>query len=244
LQYSGLSALTQYYVRGVASNGDKQFYGRVSSFSTFDYSVPSVETDTPVEIDYRSAKLQGRIISNNAQPLQAYGFWLNEGELTEIDTFSAVHIPLGTEDVTGSVSVTIYDLKINQTYTYVLYARNSKGLMIGNTITFSVAEYPMPLIETGQVSDLSSSTCSFIHNRITDHGAEILSREIQISQFNPPEGPGSNIYTGIVDPEQDNMYYITNVSVQPGLTFYYRARAETPAGYVYGQIKAFSTPPQ
>jgi hypothetical protein len=142
------------------------------------------------------------------------------------------------------VSNTFEDLIFGKTYTYVFYARNSRGVAYGEAVSFNALAYPLLQIETGQTGDITTSSVRILNNGIMSDtsGLTIVSRSVLISIENPPTESNSTIVTGVLNISDTRLFDGIFSNLSSGTTYYYRARVETPGGYNYGQVKAFTTP--
>jgi hypothetical protein len=241
--FTGLQTKKQYFLRAFALTKQDTQYSPISSFLTTDFVPPSIETGTPDEIGYENARVHGNILSLNGLPLDAFGFLLNEGEQIPVINQADVSYTLPQPpQQTGAVSHSFQGLKFNQVYTCVFYAQNEKGIRYGNSVVFLTQPYPVAQVETGTLSDLRTNACKIVSNRITENGATILSRHVLVSTSNTPDESNSTVFTGTVQSGNSALFDANIVLFLPATTYYYRARIQTPAGLVYGQIKAFTTP--
>jgi hypothetical protein len=235
----------EYFLRVAIYSGAGRHYSEVVKFQTPDFAVPTIQTEQPNDITFKSVIANGRIISLNGLPLEEYGFLLIEGpELPNLQNFDFKYSNSAPNQTLGLVSNTFDNLLFSREYTCVFYARNSRGLAYGNPVSFNTLAYPVLQIETGQASDITSGSVSIINNQMVSDttGLLIISRSVLISTNNPPTESNSTLITGVINLTDTRFFNGSINSLSSGTTYYYRARVETPAGYNYGQVKAFTTP--
>lgn len=245
LSLDSLTANKKYFIRVAIYSGAGLHYSEGISFQTPDYGVPTILTEQPGDITFESAITNGRILSLNGLALEEYGFLVNEGgQVPTLSNYQFKYTFPTPQQSPALVTNTFEDLIFGKTYTYVFYARNSRGVAYGESVSFTTLPYPTLQIETGQAGEITSSFVRIRNNQIVNDttGLTIITRSVLLSTDNPPVEANSSTLSGVINPSNTNLYDGSIGNLSPGTTYYYRARVETPGGYNYGQVKAFTTP--
>lgn len=245
MSLDSLQGNREYFLRVAIYSGAGRHYSEVVFFKTLDYGVPTIQTEQASDITFYSAKTNGRIIYLNGLLLEECGFLLNEGLLAPtLSNYQFKYIFPSPQQLPIVLSNTFQNLAFGKTYSCVFYARNSRGVAYGESVSFNTLPYPSLQLATGQAGDITSSFVRIRNNRILSDTTNltILSRAVLISTINPPTENNSTLMSVVID-SVDTYFYDGSIGgLSPSTTYYYRARVETPAGYNYGQVKAFTTP--
>lgn len=239
----GLIPVRQYFVRAFVKTGLIKKYSPAINFTTQDQTPPVIVTLPVRDITFSGCTVEADIQSLSGLPLLEYGYLLNAGESVPTVGNALISEVINNPDtaLTDIVSRAISGLVFNQTYTCMAYARNNKGISYGGAVTFKTLPYPVARVQTGNVSGLTPGSAVIVNNTIEANGASITAISLLIGTQQPPEESNSQLLAGIVQPGNSNAYDVTVSGLSAGTTYYYRARVQTPGGYVYGQVKAFTT---
>jgi hypothetical protein len=240
---SGLNPVRQYFVRAFVKTGLIKKYSSTINFTTKDQTPPVIVTLPVSDITFSACTVGADIQSLSGLPLLEYGYLFNAGETVPTVGNALITEVINNPDtaLTGIVNRAISGLVFNQTYTCVAYARNSKGISYGGAVTFTTQPYPIARVQTGNVSGLTPSSAVIVNNTIEANGASITGMSLLIGTQQPPEESNSQLISGDVQTGNSNAYDVSVSGLSAGTTYYYRARIQTPAGFEYGQVKAFTT---
>lgn len=137
---SSLNYNTQYYyVVGVLVN-QKEYYGKVMSFKTYDINA-TVNTKEATSVDVFCATINGSLSVNNTNTLSkdvSFIYGHNDSLDGLIEHGSIVSTTL---DIEGSFSVELYDLDYNSTYYYVACANVYDKMFYGSVASFVTKEF-------------------------------------------------------------------------------------------------------
>ena len=127
-----LSAGTTYYVRAYATNVNGTAYGEERSFSTLQYSLPIVTTDSVFGISSTGAMCNGNVISNGGLEIIERGVcWSMSSNPTINNNKSSI------DGNIGRFGCPINGLQQNTTYYVRTYATNSLGTAYGEELSFT-----------------------------------------------------------------------------------------------------------
>jgi Secretion system C-terminal sorting domain/PKD domain len=129
----GLLPNTTYYVRSFATNTAGTSYGIQIKFTTEAAVLPSVITDSVVNITSTSADIYGKIINNGNSTGGTCGFCYSTSPNPTLVDSTAQEFNVGY----GIFEIAIDNLKPNTTYYVRAYVTNPAGTSFGNTIEFT-----------------------------------------------------------------------------------------------------------
>jgi uncharacterized protein (TIGR02145 family) len=227
---------TPYYVRAYATNSAGTGYGVQRSFTT-QIGLPKVTTATITAITETTATGGGNVTSNGGAPVTARGIcW----SLTQNPT---IYDDITTDGSgTGSFVSSMTSLQPNKTYYVRAYASNSKGTGYGNQVSF-ITSAALPLVTTGSISNITSSTASAGGNVTFDGGSPVTARGVcwstginpTIADSKTTDGSGTGSFTSSLNGlTRNTRYYVrayaTNNAALTGYgdTVSFRTNAELP----------------
>jgi hypothetical protein len=232
---SGLAPNTTYYVRAYATNSAGTAYGNELIFSTIGNgggNVPVVATSGISNITGFSAQCGGNVTSDGGETIVQRGLcWGTSSNPTTSDFSTTVSGSL------GSFNSTISGLQSNTTYYVRAYATNSNGTGYGNEVIFTTNAVNIPVVNTGSLGNVTSSTAILNGSVTSDGGSVVTSRgicwgttaNVSISNFITSLGVGTGSFLGAAQPLQSNT------------TYYARAYATNAIGTAYGSEISFTT---
>ncbi|MBR3979781.1 MAG: T9SS type A sorting domain-containing protein [Bacteroidales bacterium] len=132
---TGLTDATTYYACAYAVNNVGTAYGEIVSFTTKEITIPTLSTTDATKIEFNSATVGGKVTNDNGATVTERGVcWATTANPTVSNNKKAS----GTG--TGSFTVTLSSLSDGTTYYVRAYAKNSKGIAYGNTVTFTTVK--------------------------------------------------------------------------------------------------------
>ena len=148
MNISGLKANTTYFVRAYAENKMGISYSVSKSFITL--TLPEVKTGEITDIQLTSAVLNGEAIFDGNDTTTIYGFCWSEEENPTIDN----------QNIQVKKDTFSYKLSnlLDETKYYVrTYAKNKIGIVYGEEKEFVTKNAELPIVETSEVTDISSA---------------------------------------------------------------------------------------
>lgn len=182
-EISGFTAGTTYYVRAYATNRVGTNYGKQISFTTKEYSIPSVTTSTIVSnITYMSAVCGGVVVDDGGQDIIERGMCYSTNSNPTIND-KKVSNGYGL----GEYSCILVNLIGDYTKYYVrAYASNCVGTAYGEQVSFKTKDYQLPSIS----ASFSSYDLTLIARITSDGGQYITDRGVCWStNYNYPQDP-------------------------------------------------------
>ena len=132
-ELSHLNPNTKYYVRAYAKNGKGVAYGEQKTFTTLDIALPTVVTTQVSEVTSSSAICSGNVTADGGDDVTERGVCYSSS--VKQPTISNGKKVEGSG--MGAFSCKLTGLNKGVTYYVRAYAKNSKGVAYGSTISFS-----------------------------------------------------------------------------------------------------------
>ena len=232
-QISKLTPNKTYYYKAYAKNKFGTAYGGIKNFTTGDYLLPTLTTDSLSDITLTSVKLYGNITDDGETPILKRGFCISTNPTPTIadSTFS-----IG--DGMGAFNLVVIKLKAGTKYNVRAFATNAMGTSYGKELTFSTLEYKVPTIQTNPATDVGLDVVTLSGN-VKDLGrGELKERGIVVSKSPKPTIDDLKFKSSITDIGD---YKIVVTKLEVNTKYYVRAYAQNEAGIVYGDEIHFST---
>lgn len=240
VSFTGLKALTTYYLRAYATNSIGTAYGNEISFTTAVATTPKVGsglTTNPLDpygnsVSWTTALMEIGIISDGGAPITANGVCWNTSPNPTIAN-SKTNDPTGNEhfvsQITGLTPFTTY-------YTRA-YAINSVGITYGDEISFTTKQLEVPGVSTAFQGSISQTTVNSGGEVLNDGGTPVTARGICWSII--PNPTIANNKTS--DNSGEGTFTSSITGLTANTTYYARAYATNSLGTGYGNEIKFTT---
>lgn len=229
---TGLEGNKVYYARAYAVNLVGVAYGDVLEFNTIAYP-PAVGSVSITAITTQSAIGSATVTGDGGSAVTERGLcWGTSPN----PTTSGTHANSGSG--TGEFSVSMTGLIPNTTYHVRAYAVNEMGTSYSDDVSFTTAqEILLPIVTTGQVTGITTTTAIGSGNVVSDGGATVTERGLCWSiNHNPTlNDTHGNSGTGLGN------FTISMSGLAEGTTYYVRAYATNSVGTSYGDEVGFTT---
>ena len=222
-----------YYYKAFAKNKYGTAYGELKNFTTGDYLLPTLTTDSLGNITLTSVKLYGNITDDGETPILKRGFCIstNPTPTTTDSTFN-------TGDGIGIFNLVVIKLKAGTKYNVRAFATNVMGTSYGKEITFSTLDYKLPQIQTNSATDIGLDIATLSGN-VKDLGrGELKERGIVVSKSPKPTIEDLKFKSSVTDLGE---YKIVVTKLEINTKYYVKAYAQNEAGIVYGDEINFTT---
>lgn len=195
-----------------------------------------VKTEGVSEVTLNTCKASGTLVDVGSTGVKEYGFcWsttTNPAQASDCEK-------LGPRNEKGSYSTTITGLTNGTTYHIWAFGENEDGRKYGKAVTFTTLSVQLPTVETGAISNITSTTAQCGYNVVSDGGSPVTERGLcwgtqaspSIDGDHASEGAGTGTYTGSM------------VGLTPDTDYYVRAYAVNEVGVAYGNDQTFATLP-
>jgi hypothetical protein len=232
-QLTKLTPNKTYYYKAYAKNKYGTAYGELKNFTTGDYLLPTLTTDSLGNITLTSVKLYGNITDDGETPILKRGFCIstNPTPTTTDSTFN-------TGNGMGLFDLVVIKLKAGTKYNVRAFATNAMGTSYGKEISFSTLDYKLPTIQTNSVTDIGLNVATLSGN-VKDLGrGELKERGIVLSKSQNPTIDDMKFKSSVTDLGE---YKIVVTKLEVNTKYYARAYTQNEAGIVYGDEVNFST---
>jgi hypothetical protein len=149
---NGLTPATTYYVRAFAINSVDTAYSSVSTFTTFQFTVPVVSTDSVNQIQVSQATAHAAVGSDGGKPVFLQGFCYSTNQNPTLN--DSVVYAVGS---TTPFDAVLTGLTGGTTYYVRAFATNQVGTGYGSQLSFSTLPPPTVLVP-GDLVFLAYST--------------------------------------------------------------------------------------
>ena len=150
---NNLQPNTSYVYEAFASNaGGTGTSGKVT-FTTQDYSLPTVKTTEVTNVGTTTAQAGGNVTSDGGANVTERGVCWGTNHNP---TISGSHASAGSG--LGEYTCNMSNLSANTTYYVRAYAKNSKGIAYGEEKGFTTLDFDLPEVTTANVSDITQTT--------------------------------------------------------------------------------------
>jgi hypothetical protein len=233
---TGLLPVTTYYIRAYATNSVGTAYGNERTFETLEYyDLPTVSTDTVIDITQITATSGGNVTSDGGTPVTARGVcWSMSQNPTTADNITT------DGSGTGTFVSSLTGLTANTQYYVRAYATSIAGTAYGNERTFTTLPIPtIPTVTTDTISDTTQTTATCGGNVTSDGGSAVIVRGVCWSTSQNPTTADPHTTDG----SGTGTFISSLTGLTPNTVYYVRAYAINTIGTAYGNEQTFSTLP-
>lgn len=227
---TGLQFGTTYHVRAYVTNPVGTSYGADVTFRTSSV-LPTVETVSISAITAHSISMTGKVWNAGGADVTTRGACCSQ---TAEPTVHDLKIESGFG--IGSYSGTLTGLTANTTYTIRSFASNSVGIAYGNSFSFKTLG--VPVVETSEVSNVTSTTAQCGGSIGLEDDSRILARGIC---WNTSLNPTIDLTTKTVDGSGGGVFTSTMTQLPSNTKIFVRAYATYESGTTYGPLRSFTT---
>lgn len=219
-------------------SGDIFFHTDPITITASSSSAPIVHTDSPTDVLYTSAILNGTLSANGLETTYqfVYGtdYQLKSGNLTTTaKTISA-------SSSNKSVSETITDLEPSTTYFYKIIAVNSADAVEGNILSFITKAVSRPTVHTDDPTEVKS-TSAILNGTLSSNGLETTYQFVYGTDYQLKTGNLTTTTKTISASASNKTVSETITGLKPSTTYFYKIIAVNSAGAVNGNIRSFIT---
>ena len=207
--------------------------GNVKAFSTLEFRVATLSTDTVKNIGITNALMGGEITYDGGKVVTERGLCFSQ---TKAPTIKDLKIPVG--DGEGKFAIVASQLKENTLYYVRAFAINSIGIAYGNERNFTTLDYRLVKLKTNPASDIGMFLATLHGEVFDDGGGHIMERgflmglspnpslsDMKFASSQNVVGPMKTVVTELIE----------------NTTYYYRSFAKNEKGYSLGNIQSFTT---
>jgi|GEM_PF-3160357 len=206
--------------------------GNVKAFSTLEFRVATMSTDTVKNIGITNALMGGEITYDGGKVVTDRGICFS---LNKAPTIKDVKISVGIGE--GKFAIVASQLKENMLYYVRSFAVNSIGIAYGNERNFTTLDYRLVKLKTNPASDVGMFLATLHGEVFDDGGGQIFERgflmglspnpslsDMKFASSQNVVGPMKTVVTELIE----------------NTTYYYRSFAKNEKGYSLGNIQSFT----
>lgn len=223
---------TTYYACAYAINEKGVAYGNEVSFTTKGKTIPTVTTNTPSEITYTQAMIQGSVSDDGGVTVTEKGICYSTSPNPTVDSNKQTN-----GSGIGTITCVFSDLQDGTTYYARAYAINALGVGYGNEISFTTIAYEVPQITIANPTKYSVSTATIDCEVTFDGGLEVTERGVCYSTTSNPTYSNSKVQNG----SGYGVYSCELSNLSENTTYYVRAYAKNAEGIGYSREVSFTT---
>ena len=223
---------TTYYARAYAINEKGVAYGEEVSFTTKGKTTPTVTTNTPSEITYTQAMIQGVVTDDGGTSVTEKGICYSISQNPTVDSNKRTN-----GSGTGTITCVFSDLQDGTTYYARAYAINALGVGYGNEVSFTTMAYEVPQISIVDPTEYSASTATIDCEVTFEGGLEVTERGVCYSTTSNPTYSSSKVQNGF----GYGVYSCELTNLSENTTYYIRAYAKNAEGIGYSREISFTT---
>ena len=194
--------------------------------------LPLITTNVVTDITSNSAICGGNVVYEGNSAVTIRGVCWSTSENPTIDNSH-------TEDGSGQGSFvsTLTGLASGTTYYVRAYATTELGTTYGEMVSFTPIVYTIPVVTTGTISNIATTSASSGGNVTSDGGATVTARGICWSTSHNPTTSNSKTTNGT----GTGSFTSSLTGLTSNTTYYVRAYATNSVGTAYGEERSFST---
>ena len=223
---------TTYYARAYAINEKSVAYGEEVSFTTKGKTTPTVTTNTPSEITYTQAMIQGTVSDDGGVTVTEKGICYSTSPNPTIGSNKRTN-----GSGIGTITCVFSDLQEGTTYYACAYAINALGVGYGNEVSFTTMAYEVPQITIANPTKYSASTATIDCEVTFEGGLEVTERGVCYSTTSNPTYSNSKVQNG----SGLGAYSCELSNLSENTTYYVRAYAKNAEGIGYSEEVSFTT---
>ena len=224
---------TTYYVRYEVLNSYSNLVAeQIDTFATRPYEVPQLSPTIVLDTTSNSASIAGKIISNGGLPITERGvcYGLSSTPILEDSLYIVC-----TQEVDSFVCE-LKDLSVVTTYYARAYAKNEKGIVYGEEVSFTTLS-TIPSVGAIATTDIALTSVTIAGEILSDGGATLTECGICYSMLGTPTIDNDKVMSsanvGSFNCQLDNL--------KMGTTYYARLYATNANGTVYSNPIEFTT---
>ena len=234
---TGLTMGNTYYVRAYATNAGGTAYGNEQVFTIPVCNDPVVITKEVTDIDFNQAKCGGTLVDAGTKPIMFVGTCYSaHGEPVVGDTLTKVV----THPDNSTWISKLTELQPGTTYYVRAWAQSACGYGYGPTITFTTPVATVPVVNTYELTNITTSSVSAHGEVLSDGGKSLLKRGFCWNDTGNPSY-GSPSSTCKEQYPHVSAFHDNITVLEASHTYYIRAFAVNELGAGYGEQLQFTT---
>jgi hypothetical protein len=207
--------------------------GNVKAFSTLEFRVATLSTDTVKNIGITNALMGGEITYDGGKVVTERGICFS---LNKAPTIKDLKISVG--DGEGKFAIVASQLKENTLYYVRAFAVNPIGIAYGNERIFTTLDYRLVKLKTNPASDIGMFLATLHGEVFDDGGGHVMERGFLMGLS--PNPSLSDMKFASSQNVVGSMKTVVTELIE-NTTYYYRSFAKNEKGYSLGNVQSFTT---
>ena len=234
---TGLTPLTTYYFRIVATSSQGTSYGSILNFATI-AAPPTVTSDAANSIAQTTATVNATINPNGVSVTDYHFEYGTDSGLAGANTTTPGS--LGADSSNHAVSAGLTSLTPSTRYYFRIVATNSGGTSYGSILYFDTLSIPVPTVTSNAASSITKNSATL--NAIVNPNGLAIS-DYHFEYGTDPGLAGANTTTpGTLGADSSDHAVSAGISsLTPSTRYYFRIVATNSSGTSYGSILYFDT---
>lgn len=227
---------TSYYIRCRAINKINSTISKSDSLKTLTYQLANINTDSITQISVSTATLHGTLVNLGSDQKTSVGFYFaSHTDVSVEDSCIIVEVSELKDSIHYSYSLS--NLVDNITYYVRSFARNVKGVSLGEELSFITKEVFLPEVAPTIIAYVSYTDVICKSEVISDGGGDIIERGFCYSTTPYPTLANEKKVSG----DGKGTFSASISGLTANTTYYVRAFARNSKGTVYGEQAEFKT---
>ena len=229
---TGLTPGTTYYYYYMVDYGaSKPYRTETNTFTTSDFTMPTVITATVSYVGHDNAVCGGEVTDDGGSDVTARGLcWGQQPNPSLNDNHSVDSCGMGafTTHITG--------LSLNTKYYVRAYATNEKGTAYGSEMEFTTSAQT-PMVTTMEVTEVDTTSARVKCEVVSDGGSAVTERGVCWSKQHEPTLDDDHLSNG----SGLGIYACRLTGLDSNTKYYVRAYAMNASGTAFGEVLTFTT---
>ncbi len=229
---NNLKPNTKYFFKGFATNSIGTGFGETLTFSTIDFSLATIATESISDITRSSVKLSGILGDDGGGSVSEKGFCLSK---SPSPTINDLKFPVNNNGL-GQFELVVIKLEPNTKYYVRSYSNNEKGINYSIEKSFTTLDYSLPTLITNSATNITQNSSYIPASLKDDGGLEII--EIGLVYGESPNPTILNQKIKGATTSQNIVFQLTGLKINS--KYFCRSYAINSKGISYGNEVEFS----
>lgn len=238
---AGLKPNTQYFTAAYALINESPVFSKIKSFKTSNILQPGIRSDAADNINALSARIKGTLLSAGTHPISEYGLVYASTENPSTALTTKYRVASNVSSFPLAFNHTAANLSPATTYHFRAYVISNGVTTYGQNLSFRTTAVSQPGVQTGEASDIGTSTAT-LHGKLNHAGTFPITERgiVWGTAANPTTSNFKGSYAGnVANFPHDYSVGANNLSMNT--TYNYRAYVISNGVTTYGENKTFRT---
>lgn len=238
---NNLEPKTEYFVRAFASTAAGTYFSKTTKFTTSDIIQPVVKTDGFENVTHNAARLKGSITTKGTHAISEYGLvWGATADPTTSNTTKS-STKADIANFPSNFTANADNLTPNTTYHFRAYVISNNVTSYGANTSFKTGEIMQPKPETGNATDITTSSAKLAATIASGGTLPISERGVV---WATTANPTTSNFKASINGNVTNFpasYEVNANNLSLNTVYNYRAYVISEGVTTYGENKTFRT---